>query len=69
MIDGDPEVEGLCLLGVANAQIDQGRTEQCASTTAKAEEAFARVGVLRIRVSCLKLMGYCYWDVCECYRH
>ena len=63
MIDGDPDVEGLCLLGVANAQIDQGRAEQCATTTVKAEEAFARVGDLRNRVSCLKLMGFCYWDV------
>ncbi|MCB0759870.1 MAG: histidine kinase, partial [Flavobacteriales bacterium] len=61
--DGDPDVEGLCLLGLANAQIDQGNAEQCVATTALAEEAFIRVGDLRNRVSCLKMLGYCYWGV------
>ncbi len=54
--------EGLSLVGLANAQIDQGHSDKSAATANTADEAFIRAGDQRDRVEVLKLIGYCYWD-------
>lgn len=60
--DGDPELQGQSLLGIANAQADQGNTDQCATTTLQAVEHFTQVGDQRNQVTCRKILGYCYWQ-------
>lgn len=60
--DGDPHVEGQCLVGLAYAWADQGRTEECIAAALKADDAFEACGDARSRVTTLKILGYCYWD-------
>jgi len=61
--DGDPDLQGQSLLGIANAQVDQGNAEPCAVTAIEAKKHFAQVGDRRNLVNCGKLIGYCYWGV------